>query len=421
MDRSGNVTSIFAFGIIAVTTLAGGAVDLSMLQAHKSRLQAAADAAALAAASPAGKKDPHAAAAAVFDAHRRADRSGPSAAHKLSKNGEVYRVDASASPELYLLGAFGMAPREVHVFAEAVAATAGGIELAIAYDATSSMSFGSSWSDARDALGAALQSLQSKARPGEFRVSFAPFNDRVNIGVDRAAWLTGDIPAEAEDDGWTFADWEGCAEPREETIGSFDWALDDDVPADQPFEVSIAAVTGGLAEKYGNAPVCPEEPVLALTESVADVTAAADRLKKGGTGRFEVGMAWAWRLLSPDWEGLWGASGYPAPYKKAQKAALLITDGHTTAYKYEMDKAEDFGHNNASVTSLEHLVDLCARMKDEGVIVFVFQINGNPHATTYFQACASSSWHYRAVADGHELAAAFEDLGRWGDAARLVR
>lgn len=445
MDRSGNVAPIFALIFLGASTLVGGAVDLGLIQVQKARLQQAADSAALAAASPSGVLNPAAAAASHFAAHFGPDDD---ATHRFNRDGDVYRVTATSTATLPVLGGFGFASPELAVLAEAVPAQEASIEVAIAYDATNSMAFGSSWTDARAALGDALQSLRLRAEPGHFRVSFVPFQDRVNIGEDNTQWLRGegggeggveaplDMVAagsggraeEGEDlypENWSLEDdWNGCVEPREEVIGEFEWALDADAPSLQAFDVSIPRVTGGLAARGGKYPYCPKEPMLALSEAVDPVLEAADRLKKGGTGRFDVGLAWAWRMLSGGWSDAVGGEGYPASGEDDDdtlKLAVLVTDGHTNAYKYEMDETSDFGWNNGSTTAFEHLVDLCTRMKDDGVTLFVFQINGNRRATSYFEACATSPTHYRAVADTHDLAAAFAHFGRWGGDARLIR
>ena len=59
---------------------------------------------------------------------------------------------------------------------------------------------------------------------------------------------------------------------------------------------------------------------------------------RGGT-MANLGLAWGWRVLSPDWRGMWGGdtpASYPLDYNSAlvDKVVVLLTDGNNEWYDY---------------------------------------------------------------------------------------
>ncbi|NNL90449.1 MAG: hypothetical protein HKP25_15420, partial [Marinicaulis sp.] len=219
--------------------------------------------------------------------------------------------------------------------------------------------------------------------------------------------------------------WNGCVEPREEVDGAFTWSLDDDRPTSDPFVASIPGVTGGLsAAPWGsNPPTCPSVALTGPTDRVQDIIDAASNFTQGGTGRFDVAMAWSWRLLSPRWSGLWGVPAYPAVNTdKARKVVVFVTDGRTEAYTYELSQMRSWGHNEGSEDGFENMVHVCDRMKtDDDIEIFMFRINGNAHAESYMRDCATSADHYEHVNNNAELELAFRSLIVKLDSLRLYR
>ena len=130
-----------------------------------------------------------------------------------------------------------------------------------------------------------------------------------------------------------------------------------------------------------------------------------------GTGRLDAGLAWSWRVLSPKWKGFWTNSTYPADYTdNTQKKIIYVSDGNTNIYAYQMSAESDWEHNQGSIVAFEHIVDLCSRIKSEGIEIYMINIEGNPHAVPYFEKCASSDNHYYHITEPTDLSLVFTDI-----------
>jgi len=165
----------------------------------------------------------------------------------------------------------------------------------------------------------------------------------------------------------------------------------------------------------------------------AVVQTALDGRQSTGTGRFDEGLAWGWRLFSPSWTGEWGLAHYPSAYGEHETIVMLFTDGQSTAYDSEVltgpergrtspDGRAKFGHNRGWPMGFAHLVDLCGRMKAAGVRIIMMQLEGNDDFTSNAKACASSPEDHFSV-DGLttlETALSSLALARAGG-VRLVR
>ena len=244
--------------------------------------------------------------------------------------------------------------------------------------------------------------MKDFAGEDNFYVSLVPFSDGVNIGDANQNWVAGAIP-----DGW-----EGCVRPREEIDGPFPWAIDDDTAITQPFTAMLPG------ENYENSPyrppfakTCPNTTITGPSREPEDIIEAARGLTAGGTGRFDQGLAWAWRLLSPNWQGDWGIENYPtSDINGRKKKIIFLTDGRSEAYSSDMSRERNWGHNNGSIVAFEHLVELCRKVKAADIELYVLQTGGNPHAVSYLQQCATSEQHYYTVSQTSDITIVFSDI-----------
>ena len=393
---------------------AGGALDFANQARVRGAVQEAADAAALAAAFASVHAEDielkaGQAAHRVFQNNTALNQLNKGFKRKLQKvpGGFEYSIVAEIGTHFLKLG--GMRSLEVSASATAVVPSSLGSEIASVVDATNSMGFGNTWSVAMDALEEVLEHLRLHADKNHFYATLIPYQDRVNVGESK--WLIGSPPA----------NWNGCFEPREEIKPDYPYALTDAKPMGRKFDASIPGVTGGLASRGAPYPNCPNVAITGPTSDPEKISDAAKIMTRAGTGRFDVGLAWGWRALTHDWSGVWKVPGYPANPKKVRKTAVFITDGHTTAYKWEMSKTEDFGWNNGSIEGFEHLVRICDEMKADSIEIFVFRTNGNPHSEPYFKDCASSASHYRTISSNEDLKDAFMLLIDEDDVIRLSK
>lgn len=318
-------------------------------------------------------------------------------------------AEANVDPVFMQLG--GITNMTIRAESDVIAQSDTGIELVIAFDTTASMGFGTSWEDATETLESVLTKIERWTGHEGFYVSLVPFSDRVRIGTGRASWLDGAAPN----------NWNGCVEPREENQNGFEWASDADVPSADPFQASIPNVTGGLAGVFRRGslrgPFCPNVPLTGPTSDVETIITAANNLNtNGGTGRFDDAMAWAWRLLSPSWSGLWDPTDatYPTTdVEERRKVVIYVTDGRTEAYTHELSKERSWNWNQGSIVGFEHMVHVCDQMKAQDIEIYMFRVNGNHNAASYIEQCATDpTTHYKVINNNGQLELAFLDVMR---------
>ncbi len=430
-DTSGNTAMLFGLSIVPVTALASIAIEYSGLESAQRELQQASDIAALTAASLADESA-EVRAKAIFDAtiENRAGLTVHSRTVLPLEDG--YRVDAVATFDFGLGGMFGLQPASLHKTSISAKQFEPAAEIAIAHDITNSMAFGNGWDEAVSSIKEALTVMKAGTRPDEFHVAYVPYQDRVNVGTANDEWLKFDgedaIPEDDDDrEDFKLNKWKGCVEPREETIGGFIYALSEAPPTgDGKFHPTADGFHNKLKERGGKYPYCPSTPMQEPTPDVDDVADTLNAIKKGGTGRWDVGLAFAWRALSPEWRGHWGGkteAGFPKNYGEGKKLLFFIMDGRSNAAKFELGAdPNSYGNNNGTVMGWTHLVDLCQRIQDTGIELHVLHINPMEYQHDYMTACASSvSGHYHTINDLEDWKKAFRTAsGKFG-AVRLVR
>ena len=169
---------------------------------------------------------------------------------------------------------------------------------------------------------------------------------------------------------------------------------------------------------------CPT-PITPLTNDKTALDSAIGAMEawcRGGTFS-NVGMAWGWRVLSPE-----------APYTDAlpyntpgyDKVAILMTDGVNGYFKkpgspftsdysaYERLSEGNLGTTSKSAAKTElnnRLTEVCTNMKDAGIIIYTITFKLNSQTTkTIYQNCATDLGKYFDSGDGEALEQAFRDI-----------
>lgn len=439
-DRKASVMAMFAGLAMLIVGLGGGTYDFHSAFRAKAALQDAADAAVLSAANAEGDMAVRSAIATrAFQANTENLRTLDSASSRLSKVEDAYRVDATGTFRTTFAQVLGIQTLEVNVFAEATAAADGApLEFVIGFDITNSTFF----SDAqRPQAVAAVQAFIDRVFEGAERGTVVgtvmPFSDRVRLPTRAHAWATGAPPS----------NWRHCFKPRYQRadgtayptvasrkewqqIGTQPPRLTDDPPRALRFEFQgngegyTYYQSGGYfgqrvftVDCHGNQPVVAEENPAPLKSAVAD-------MGRGGSGRYDEAMAWAWRILSPRWRNEWNTGRYPRDPKDTRKLIVLVTDGRNGFDGFELlnsaGQSTPWGWNTGTREGFESLERVCADVKQSGIEIAVLQMNGNDHATSYLRRCATEELHFTI----HNLAsftAAFETLASYESALRLSR
>lgn len=175
---------------------------------------------------------------------------------------------------------------------------------------------------------------------------------------------------------------------------------------------------------------CPVTPITPLTNQRGTLESGISNLSAVGGTHIPVGAAWGWRLLSPDWRGLWGGSmnsnDLPLDYDTDLmiKAMILMTDGENTMYSTSDGAYGYTQQNHVGMTSTpytdskaaaklnEKLAALCTGMKQQGIIIYtvVFDLN-SATVDNMMRACASQPDYYFNTPDAASLRNAFRTIG----------
>lgn len=401
--RRGNVAIAAALMIGPLSLLAALGLDFGRQYLASAQLSQAVDAGALAGARVLGTRDPAAEARLWFDANNPARQMLVTAfSARVSSDGNTLTVAASATIPTTFLKLAGARWRTLPVGASATARrTTYGMELALVLDTTGSMySNGGS-----TALPQAAQDLitilfGSTARPDTLFVSIVPFGGTVNIGSNKAHWLTGGAVDQTR---YAPFVWRGCVEARTDgedqtdtpwttrpltpflyastrartaahawgttpagdpVLGDADWGTSP-LPAlvsetlDPDDSNSLDPRTRRVNSNAIKGPnVGCSQPIAGLTndrDRLLDIVRNLQFFNRGGT-KANIGLQAGWWTLSPRWRGLWGASlwgtttpdglplDYPGPSAPMQKAMVIMTDGDNNWFDYSV------AHRVGSVT-----------------------------------------------------------------------
>jgi hypothetical protein len=172
---------------------------------------------------------------------------------------------------------------------------------------------------------------------------------------------------------------------------------------------------------------CLGDTIIPLSTDKTTVKAAIAALQAAGSTGGQVGTAWGWYMLSPNFGYLWPAASRPAAYDPQQtmKVVVLMTDGAlNTAYcngVIAKDSLTGSGSNNdhtncnaTNGSTFTQSTTLCTNMKEAGVIVYTvgFQITGDATATSFVNNCATDASHVYLPTTGTQLQTAFHAIGQ---------
>jgi len=180
---------------------------------------------------------------------------------------------------------------------------------------------------------------------------------------------------------------------------------------------------------------CASAEIMPLTSNRTALNARiASLTSPAGTTAGQIGFAWGWYMLSPNFASLWSGEGRPAAYdpETVLKVAILMTDGEFNTHYCNGVIAS----NASGVTSGDRIncaapngdgfaqaEAMCDAMKAEGIVVYAvgFDLGGVAGAADVLEDCASSPGHFFNADNGTELREAFQQIGRAIQQLRLTR
>ena len=385
-EERGTIAILFGLSVILIVTIVGGATDYGRWLNAKSRQQQAMDAAALAAGRVAQTTSGDeaavlAAARAYYDQAKSWWLTTDNAKFEIVDSGKAVRAVSEGSVATPFFSVIGIESLPVNVGAKVVLASGGNsdsrIEVALMLDVTGSMS-GDKMEDlklaAKDLVNIVVDDTDSQYS----RVALAPFSEHVNVGLDYFEKVTGREPA-----GSSTAT--TCV--RERQTGD---RYTDEAPG-----------AGNYFDRGPEWGWCkPYSTIMPLSGNKAALTQHIDGFETTGRTAGHLGTAWAWYLLSPKWNSVWGNT-HAGPYneKKLRKIAVLMTDG-------------EYNKRYSGDTSAEQARAICTNMKAAGLIVYSvgFQITSGGEAYQTLQHCATDSSYFFNSTTGDELRQAFREI-----------
>lgn len=410
-NESGNLTIVFGLSLLVFIVAAGLGIDLARVMDTKSRIVAAADAAALAAgrALQDGRltdADVTAAAEKYFLANV-ANGKTPfgtvkDVAATLDRASGAVTVSANADVKMTLTAVAGFNTITVPVQATAKF-DQHDIELSMALDVTGSM--GGSKIRALKAATTDLVEilLPDGGTPNKVRIALAPYSSGVNAGNLASMATNGRSTS--------------CTFEREGMDPTGDQA-----PSTNNFLKSPGY--GGVAAGA----VCPStSKVVPLSSDKRTLLTSVDAYAAGGSTAGHVGVAWASYLISPKWASVVGGASAPVAYHdgKTIKAVVLMTDGLFNTFG-----GVNYGDSSPQAAqSQQTATSICQGLRDNGVTVYTigFKLKDISSASQRAAAaqtlvdCAGSDLRYFDADDPASLRDAFVAIAKQLNNLRLTQ
>jgi Putative Flp pilus-assembly TadE/G-like len=203
------------------------------------------------------------------------------------------------------------------------------------------------------------------------------------------------------------------------------WPLADDA-ADAPVSggSGASAATPARQWNYNSDGSCWESAeaneVMPLSSDKTALKARIDGLRAYGSTSGALGTAFAWYMLSPDWQNIWPNASRPGGYSdltniqsngrpKLRKVAVLMTDGGYNTYRGWK------GRDQQAVS--DHAAKLCEEMKLKNIEVFTigFALNELPLgeqtiARKTLSDCGTDVSHFYETLTVDELKVAFKEI-----------
>lgn len=170
---------------------------------------------------------------------------------------------------------------------------------------------------------------------------------------------------------------------------------------------------------------CPGSTVTPLSSDKAMLTTRINALTTTGSTAGQIGVAWGWYMLSPNFAHLWTGEGRPLPYgsPNLRKIAVLMTDGEFNTPYCNGVVASNSGSGSPSTSERINCVatngdpftqarNMCTAMKNAGVTVYTvgFGLTNGSAAANVMRDCASSPSQAFRADNGAELRAAFRGI-----------
>lgn len=395
-DRSGNIGMLFGFMIIPVVGIIGFSVDYGRALDTRTALQTALDSAVLAAGRDyqvnGEASGAEAAAAEYFIAAMDGEPGVEIVENTADPENSTMKFTGKAKVKTTFARLLGVDELEVSSSAESML-TRGGLdkdlEISLMLDVTGSMCQPCQKLDdlkfaAKDLVNILVQDDQSEYTS---RVALVPFSHAVNAGEAYFESVTNQHP---DDYSTCVVERQGANKFNDMRPGS----------GNSTFLSVFDIERNDAWPVRSNTPCQPTAEVMPLSADKDALAASIDAYEASGWTAGHLGTAWAWYMLSPEWNTFWPSESDAGNYDDdTMKIAVLMTDGdYNTAY------------HSGNGSSANQAKQLCANMKSKGITVYTVGFMVSEAAKDLLENCATSSSHFYDATSGEQLKIAFRNI-----------
>jgi Flp pilus assembly protein TadG len=405
-DKRGNFGTMFAVGATALLMSTAMAVDVSRMYAVQLKMTQAIDAAVLATTQGLTQGDiPLEDAEEKVLSYINANLDGRSLASgdviidniTVDPVNKTLQVDAHSLMDMTMAGLVGYDQHKITTMSKAAYSDTM-IEVVMTLDVTGSMDskIGGKNSPKK------IDSLKSAAKLAIETIFDTPdAEDRVRLGLVPYAAAVNAAPVVSQ-----IATTNYTTDCVYERTGSEKYT--------DAFATSSAKVGGTTSN------ICPSSEIVPLTNDEEDLLAAAAALSTGGCTAGQVGIAWAYYMLSANWNSAWPEGSDAASYldPATRKYAIIMTDG---IFNYKHSSSSSC---NQKKKSEKFAKKLCSAMKADGIRVYAVAFDAPNDAKKLMQNCASDNTstinYFFDATDDAELEDAFHTIALDIQGLRLI-
>lgn len=430
-DRSGVSAVAFAISFAVLTPMALGVFDVYQSNEQRGKLQDALDAAALYAARSTATDTPgvntigNKALGANMQLIPGAKLTSSSFALVTAQGDTKVVAQATVTLAAYAPTEFTHSPVTVN---SEVTRPGSNLEVSLVLDTTGSMS------------GAPIASLQTAAKqlidlvvsdtqtPYYSKIAIVPYSNSVNPGT-----LTDTVRGSAGTD--TGAGVPGQAKikftPKSGSTRTFNVStcVSERTGSEAFTDASYTTAKVGWVypppSSSGNN--CIGATVRPLSSDKTALKATIDSLSANGSTAGQIGLAWGWYTVSPNWNGAFTGSSAPAAYGSDHliKVVVLMTDGAFNTGYCNGVIAQDSGsgsgndsdHINCNATNGDAFTQaqtLCNNMKHlaHPIVIYTvgFNVGSDASSQNLLSHCATDASHVYFPSSGTSLQVAFQQI-----------
>lgn len=189
----------------------------------------------------------------------------------------------------------------------------------------------------------------------------------------------------------------------------------------------VAPTTSPVGRNYPDTSnTCITTSFMPLSSNRTSLHSLINSLNASGSTAGQIGIAWGWYMLSPNWGSLWPASeNRPAAYGTDEllKVAIIMTDGEFNTNYCNGVIARDAGFGSSSNrincdatngSGFTQAIALCNAMKAQGIIVYTvgFDVGSDASAQNLVNNCATDAEHVYQPSTGTALKDAFRSIAQ---------